>query len=262
MRFFSIVPSDANSEAGIMPDPSIFADMAKLAEEGFRNGTLLAQDGVKPSAEGARVKFDAGKVRVVDGPFAESKELVAGWAILRFPTLDAAIAEAKRLPMKCEIEIRQIVEAEDLGADPASEAAMRAAMPPVAPGMHRYVLFLKSSPEAESGAMPSNDIIEAMNRYNAELVAAKAMLGGEGFHGTAKGARVDLATGKVTKGPFGDPRKVLAGYWMIQAASLADAIAWAKKAPIKDGEIEVRTVFELADFPAEASRHFAQHTAH
>jgi hypothetical protein len=262
MRFFSIVPSDASTEAGILPDPSIFADMAKLAQEGFRNGTLLAQDAVKPSAEGARVKFESGKVRVVDGPFTESKELVAGWAILRFPTLEAAIAETKRLPMKCEVEIRQIVEAEDLDADPAGEAEMRAAMPARAPGMHRYVLFLKSSPEAKSGAMPDHDIIEAMGRYNAELVAAKAMLGGEGFHGSAKGARVDLATGKVTKGPFGDPRKLLAGFWMIQAASLADAIAWARKAPIRDGEIEVRTAFELADFPAEASRHFAQPTVH
>lgn len=77
MRFFSIVPADDNSEAGIMPDPSLFIEMEKLAEEGYRNGTLLAQDGVKPSSEGARVKFTKGDVVVIDGPFAESKELIA-----------------------------------------------------------------------------------------------------------------------------------------------------------------------------------------
>lgn len=251
MRFFSIVPSDDNSEAGIMPDPSLFAEMAKLSEEGFRNGTLLEQDGLKPSSAGARVKFSKGNVVVIDGPFAESKELVAGWAISRYPTLDAAIAEARRLPMKCEVEIRQLVEAEDLGGEPASETGLRAAPPVVAPGMHRYMFLLKSSAAAESGEMPSAELIAAMGRYNDELIAAKAMLGGEGFHASSKGARVDLATGKVTKGPFGKPEKLVAGFWMIQAASLADAIAWAKKAPIEDGEIEVRTAFELSDFPPD-----------
>lgn len=265
MRFLSMVKSDAPSDAGAMPPPELFEEMARLSEEAIRNGTLLSQDGLAGSAKGAKVKFKAGKVTVLDGPFAESKELVAGFAILQLPDLDAAIAAAKRLPMKTEIEVRPIFDMEDFAAqvdvDLTNEAKFRAAAPPPITGK-RFMFLMKSDATTESGAMPSDDFIAAMGRYNDQLVAAGALLAAEGLHPSSKGARVDLGAGTVTKGPFGDPSRIICGFWMIQAASKDAAIEWAQRAPIRDGEIEVRAVMEMADLPTGVGTNHQAACAH
>ena len=122
MRFLVMVRATPMSEAGIMPDdPKVFEDMGKFNEELVKAGVMLAGEGLQPSSKGARVKFGADNKRtVVDGPFPETKELIAGFWLWKCKSKEEALSWAKRSPspfpgMECEIEVRQIYEAEDFG---------------------------------------------------------------------------------------------------------------------------------------------------
>jgi len=117
MRFMVIVKADKNSEAGILPDQKILTEMGKFNEELAKAGVLLAAEGLQASSKGARVKFSGGKRTVTDGPFAETKELVAGFWLWQVKSQEEAIAWVKRAPFGdgAEIEIRQVFEAEDFG---------------------------------------------------------------------------------------------------------------------------------------------------
>lgn len=117
MRFMILVKADKNSEAGIMPGEEVFAAMGKLNEELVNAGVMLAGEGLHPSSKGSRVTFSGGKTTVVDGPFAETKELVAGYWIWQVKSKDEAIEWLRRSPFQeAEIEVRQIFEPEDFGA--------------------------------------------------------------------------------------------------------------------------------------------------
>lgn len=120
MRFMVLVKADKNSEAGVLPDEQLLADMGRYNEELVRAGVMLAGEGLHPSAKGARVRFAGTNRTVVDGPFAETKELVAGFWIWQCASLQEAIEWVRRCPNpmlgESEIEIRQIFEAEDFGA--------------------------------------------------------------------------------------------------------------------------------------------------
>lgn len=117
MRFMVIVKADKDSEAGVMPSRQLLADMGKFNEELTDAGVMLAGEGLQPSSKGARVKFDGkGKTTVIDGPFAETKELVAGFWLWKCNSLNAAIKWLKKSPFEGgEVEIRQVFEAEDFG---------------------------------------------------------------------------------------------------------------------------------------------------
>lgn len=119
MRFMVIVKADKDSEAGVMPTEKMLADMGKFNEELANAGVMLAGEGLQPSSRGARVKFGAdGKTTVIDGPFAETKELVAGFWLWKCKSRDEAIEWLKRAPFEnTEIEIRQVFEAEDFGEE-------------------------------------------------------------------------------------------------------------------------------------------------
>jgi hypothetical protein len=117
MRFMILVKADKNSEAGVLPDQEILTAMGKYNEELAQAGVLLAGEGLHPSAKGARVKFSGGQRTVIDGPFAETKELIAGFWLWQVQSKEEAIEWVKRCPMEeAEIEIRQVFEAEDFGA--------------------------------------------------------------------------------------------------------------------------------------------------
>src|SRR5215470_15739380 len=119
MRFMVIVKATKDSEAGVMPNAQLLADMGKFNEELAKAGVLLAGEGLHPSSKGARVRF-SGKTRtVIDGPFAETKELIAGYWIWKTSSREDAIEWLKRAPFDggTEVEIRQIFEAEDFGAE-------------------------------------------------------------------------------------------------------------------------------------------------
>ena len=122
MRFMLIVKADANSEAGVMPSQELLTEMGKYNEELVKAGVLLAGEGLHPSSKGARIRFSGSKRTVIDGPFAETKELVAGFWLLQLKSKQEAIEWMKRCPNpfedgESEIEIRQIFEAEDFGAE-------------------------------------------------------------------------------------------------------------------------------------------------
>ena len=117
MRFMVIVPASKESEAGVLPDTKILAEMGKFNEELVKAGVLLAGEGLHPSSKGARIKFSGGKTTVTDGPFTESKELIAGFWLIQAKSMEEAIAWMKRAPFGggVEIEIRQVFEAADFG---------------------------------------------------------------------------------------------------------------------------------------------------
>jgi hypothetical protein len=113
-----IVKADKESEAGVMPSEKMLADMGKFNEELVKAGIMLAGEGLHPSSKGARVSFSGGKQTVIDGPFAETKELVAGYWMWQVNSKDEAIAWLKRAPFEeTEVEVRQVFEAEDFGAE-------------------------------------------------------------------------------------------------------------------------------------------------
>jgi hypothetical protein len=121
MRFMVMIKADKNTEAGVMPSEQLLAEMGKFNEELVNAGVMLAGEGLQPSSKGARVRFSGSKRTVIDGPFAEAKELIAGFWILQVKSKQEAIDWVKRCPNplegESEIEIRQIFEAEDFGAE-------------------------------------------------------------------------------------------------------------------------------------------------
>jgi hypothetical protein len=118
MRFMILVKATKESEAGIMPSEQILTEMGKFNEELAKAGVLLAGEGLHPSSKGARVRFSGRKTTVTDGPFAETKELVAGFWIWQVKSKEEAIEWLKRAPFDdAEVEIRQVFEAEDFGAE-------------------------------------------------------------------------------------------------------------------------------------------------
>ena len=127
MRFMILVKADKNSEAGVMPSTKLLAEMGKFNEELVKAGILLAGEGLQPSSKGARVKFSGTKRIVTDGPFAESKELVAGFWLWQVKSKAEAIEWVKRCPMEAgaEIEIRQVFEIEDFGEAATPEIRAR-----------------------------------------------------------------------------------------------------------------------------------------
>jgi hypothetical protein len=122
MRFMILIKADKSSEAGQMPDERLLAEMGKFNEELVNAGIMLAGEGLHPSSKGARVKFSGSKRTVIDGPFAETKELVAGFWLWQVKSKEEAIEWVKRIPnpmpgTETEVEIRQVFEAEDFGAE-------------------------------------------------------------------------------------------------------------------------------------------------
>lgn len=119
MRVMVIVKANEDSEAGVMPSEQILADMGKYNEQLVNAGVMLEGEGLHPSSKGKRVKFSSGNRIVTDGPFAETRELIAGYWIWKVKSLDEAVEWLKKAPFDggAELEIRQIFEAEDFGAE-------------------------------------------------------------------------------------------------------------------------------------------------
>jgi hypothetical protein len=118
----------------------------------------------------------------------------------------------------------------------------------------RFMVLVKADKATEAGAMPDEKILTAMGKYNEELVKAGVMLAGEGLHPSSKGARVRFSGNQrtVIDGPFAEAKELVAGYWLWQAESMEAAIEWLKRAPFDGGtEVEIRPLFEAADFGAE-----------
>ena len=120
----------------------------------------------------------------------------------------------------------------------------------------RFMMIVKANQDSEAGVLPSRELIEAMGRFNEEMVKAGVLLAGEGLQASSQGARVRFSSGRPTviDGPFTETKELIAGFWLIQVKSKDEAIQWALRCPSphgegKEGEIEIRRVFETSDFP-------------
>jgi hypothetical protein len=255
----------------------MLADMAGFNEQSVKAGTMLGGDGLQSSANGARVRYDNGKVTVTDGPFAEAKELVAGYWIIKAGSLKEAIDWARRAPFReGEVEIRQLEEIEDFPVDPSEqpggwrdkETAARerlGAWPKfeAAPGKLRFIGFVKADRDTEAGAPPSPELLEAMGKLMEQSMKAGKVVGGEGLKPTAKGARIRYSGSNrtVIDGPFTEAKELVAGFALLNVDSKADAIELGKQFVRVDGphrlnkvsELEVRQLFELTDFAPGAA---------
>jgi hypothetical protein len=118
----------------------------------------------------------------------------------------------------------------------------------------RFMILVKANEQSEAGVLPSKELLAAMGRFNEEMVKAGVMLAGDGLQPSSKGARIKYSGGKrtVTDGPFTEAKELIAGYWVLEVSSKEEAIEWLSRAPFEDGEVEIRQVYELSDFPAES----------
>jgi hypothetical protein len=272
MRFMMMVKSDPKSEAGVMPDVKDLADMEKFNGEMTKAGVMLTGDGLKASSHGARVRYGAGKYKVIDGPFAESKELVAGFWLIQAKSKADAVEWAKRVPFQeGEVEIRALYELEDFPASAEEkpdgwrdkEAAARQATPVHAPRpagdkRRRYLGLLKADRFTEAGGAPSEKVMTEMGALMEDMGKAGVLLGGEGLKPSSQGVRVRYAgsTRTVLDGPFAESKELIAGYSLMLCASKAEAVEWTKRfikihvdgVGAGEGECEIRECFEEEDF--------------
>src|SRR3954451_25318484 len=114
----------------------------------------------------------------------------------------------------------------------------------------RVIVLVKADKNSEAGVLPTKELLTEMGKYNEELVKAGVMLAGEGLHASSKGARVKFEGSKrtVIDGPFAETKELVAGFWLWQVKSKEEAIAWLKRAPFTNDEVEIRPLFEAADF--------------
>jgi hypothetical protein len=119
----------------------------------------------------------------------------------------------------------------------------------------RYMVLVKSDGKSEAGVLPTEKELSEMGKFNDELIKAGLMLAGEGLQASSKGVRVKYSNGefKVTDGPFTEAKELVAGFWVLQAKSKQEVLDWVKRAPFREGEVEVRPLFDLEDFPVDPS---------
>jgi hypothetical protein len=276
MRFMMLVKATKDFEAGLFPDEKMLSAMAKWTEELVNAGALLGCERLQPSSKGARVRYANGKFTITDGPFAETKELVAGVCLIQAKSKDEAIEWARRIPFQeGEIEVRPLFELTDFPIDDAEkpdgwrekEEQVRAAPPARKPGTTRYMGLVKCDRDTEAGVMPDEKFLSAMGAFMEEGVKAGVYLSGEGLQPSSKGARIRYSGSRrmVTDGPFAETKELIGGYAILQFTSKAEAIEWTKRfvqvdAPGRldgESECEIRPIFEFENFgPSEAVDRF------
>jgi hypothetical protein len=276
MRFMMIIKGDKHSEAGELPSAKLLTAMGKYNEELVKAGVLLSGEGLHPTSRGFRIQNKGGHLTVKDGPFTESKEIIAGYWILQVKSREEAIEWAKRVPFEAgvtpanvnetaQVELRQVTELQDLPPEffesgavpcPAAQPEAHAGPPPVAKaGKKRFILMFKASPETEAGKPPTKEQVQNMNALTGELAAKGCMLGGEGLQPSSKGARIYFSQGKrtVIDGPFAETKELICGFCIVQVDSREEALEIAKKGVLANGDCdsEGRQIFGEEDFPAE-----------
>lgn len=278
MRVMMLLRSDAQSEAGVMPPEQVLADMGEYSERLMNAGVLAGAEGLHASGKGAKVRIANGKTSVLDGPFAEAKEVVAGYYMLKVKDLQDAIEWTKQLPgadwtPEAEAELRPLYETEDFVVDPTEqpggwrdqEIEARQALETKAPGPEkgpRWISFLKADKNTEAEMEPSNKLLEEMGALMSEMMEKGVLVSGEGLRASKHGAKVLLKDKKISvvDGPFTESKEMIAGFTIFRAKSKAEAVEWARRClqihmdgtGIETGEIEVRPVFETEEIPQTA----------
>ena len=209
MRFMMLVKGNKECDSGVRPDEKTLSEMDTYNEELVKAGALLAIEGLQASSKGARVRYSKGKITVTDGPFAETKELVAGFWLMQAKSKDEAVDWAKRVPFQeGEVEVRPLFELPDFPIDPAEKAdgwrtkeeQFRATPPVRKPGTIRFMGLLKADKDTEVGVLPNEKFLTAMGAFIEEGVKSGVFLSGEGLQPTSKGFRVRYSGRKRTDG--------------------------------------------------------------
>jgi len=246
MQFMIIRKADAATEALLPPAPGLIEDMEAyhqyLAEQG-RVGLAL---GLRPSAHAVRLRMAPDGDSITDGPFAETKELVAGFTIIEAASKEAAIALLGSWPASDADATGEVVlELRETGC-PGGCAEVAPGMPDNDDSAGRYVILLRADAASERDAIPPPARLDALDAFNAAELDAGVLLAGDGLKSSARGARARIAAGGISihDGPFAEAKELIAGFWMIRAGSMQEAIAWARKLPYPH-RIDADTVVEV-----------------
>ena len=275
MRFMVLVKSSPEAEAGVLPDEKMLSEMGAYNDELLKQGVMLAGEGLQASSKGARLSYSGGKLSVVDGPFAEAKELIAGFWIIRANTKDEAVAWLEKAPLReGEVEIRPFFELDDFPVDPSEkpggwrdqEAEFKKAAPlQTTRGSKkmRFLGFVMADEDSEVGKMPEETDLSAMGAFVEEATRAGVFLGGDGLKPSSEGVRIlyDGEKRTVVDGPFTESKELVAGYSILAVDSKEEALEWTKRFIQVDAGIrssgkarcELRQLFELEDFPVSAN---------
>jgi hypothetical protein len=229
-----------DTEAGVRPSAEAIQEMLAYNEALMKAGVVLEGQGLMPTSTAKRVRFEGSRRTVIDGPFAETNDVIAGYWIWQVRSMEEAAEWLKRAPFDggVEVTIRQ----QFTWKAPDAEDAMI-----------RVMVFVPGNRDSEAGVMPSTELLEKMTKFNEDLVKAGVMLDGQGLTPTSAGKRVRFERGKrtVIDGPFSETKEVIAGYSIWQVRSIDEAVEWVKRAPLADGVTTIRPIFEAADFGEE-----------
>jgi hypothetical protein len=259
MQFMVIRKADAATEAGVPPSPQALDEMERFNRALADEGKLGLALGLRPSRRAVRLKLWPGGESITDGPFAEARELVAGFTIFEAASKEAALERLRHWPQSdAQATGEAVLELRETGC-PGGCAQVP---PALDAGDQRYVILLRSDEGTERDRIPPQQMLDALNAFNAAQAAAGRLLAGDGLKSSARGARLCFKDGQasVIDGPFAEAKELIAGFWMIRASSMADAIAWARTLPYPTGpfvEVEIReaaTMEDLAPALGDAQR--------
>ncbi|WP_413624704.1 YciI family protein [Luteibacter sp. Lutesp34] len=252
MQFLIVRKADHDSEAGVMPSRELIDAMGEYIDTLAAEGRFLAGEGLKPSSTGLRVTFAPGRKAVtVDGPFAETKELVAGFSIIEADSMEDAVAWVKGWPAEdangqaeIEIEIRPIGCPGGLSGfgNPSEEESPKP----------RYIVMLKANERSETDWNPGPEILGRMSEANRAGHEAGFLIAGHGLSSSRHAKRVTFSQGKATvlDGPFAEIKEMVAGFWVLRVDSIDDVIAWTETFPFPDGDdarLEIRELWRMED---------------
>jgi hypothetical protein len=256
MQFLIIRKADNDSEAGARPTRELIEAMGDYVDTLAAEGRFLAGEGLKPSREGVRVTFGPDRKAVVqDGPFAETKELVAGISIIEAGSMDEAVDWVKGWPAEdahgdAVVDIRPIGCPGGLGGfgDPSEADSPQS----------RYVVMLKANERSETDWNPGPEILGRMVEANRAGNEAGFLIAGHGLSSSRHAKRVGFSKGKPTvfDGPFAEIKEMVAGFWVLRVDSLDDVIAWTETYPFPDGNdarLEIRELYRMEELMPVAS---------
>lgn len=236
MRFMVMHKMTAEMEKGLPPDPEVIEGVEKLVAQGAKDKVFVSGEGLKPSSERVHIVYKNGERRIIDGPFTEAKELVAGFALMRVRSKEEAIAWCDKFAAvigDVELFMGPVVEPWDLGFGSKPEGA------PL-----RFLSMHQLKDDADCEAHPDPALVAKMGALIDEMTKAGVLEATDGLASTKKGARIRYDGGKpkVIDGPFAESKELVAGYAILDVPSKAAAIAWALRfgEVVKVNEIEVR----------------------
>ncbi|MFK3736806.1 YciI family protein [Massilia sp. TN1-12] len=255
MQFMIIRRADAASEAGALPSAALVEAMETYVGQLADAGVLVMVQGLERSSRAVRLRLGRGGEELVQGPFPAA-ELAAGFLVIDVASKDDAVAWARRWPAaEAEAAGSLTLEVREAGC-----AGGCAPVPPPADGAtrRRYFILLRADADSERDFVPEQSRLDALDAFNAREAVAGTLLAGSGLMSSARGARVRMAGGAtaVSDGPFAEAKELIAGFWMIRAAFLDEAIAWARTVPYPAGPgvvVEIRAAHGTEEAQADAN---------